>query len=456
MKLFKTKIIFIIIIFVFLATSGLSCKLFPTNQPPANLTASTELSYWGIWDEPDDLAEIIGDFTDLHPNIKITYKKFRLSEYEQKLLEAWAADKGPDIYSIPAAWLKKYQPFITPQPEKINLAFKEIKSTLGRDEEITTVKSVPALRPSDVKSQFADAVNKDIVIENKIYGIPFYIDTLALYYNQDLLDSAGVATPPKNWDELTEAVKKITVINQKNQIITSGAALGTAGNISNSADIVSLLMMQVGSTMANEQGRAVFDQPSGQEKSIPSLAALRFYTDFANPLKEVYSWNNSQANSLDAFISGKLAMMFGYNYHLQAIKGRSPKLAFGVSQMPQLAGAIKSINYTNYWVETVSHKTKNPEIAWGFLNFASSSSEIQKYLAKTKRPTALRSLITAQLDDPEIAPFASQVLTAQRWYRGQDEPKMQEIFKDLIDNFADSAKPEALLRQTAEKINQTM
>jgi ABC-type glycerol-3-phosphate transport system substrate-binding protein len=56
--------------------------------------------------------------------------------------------------------------------------------------------------------------------------------------------------------------------------------------------------------------------------------ALNFYTDFANPVKEVYSWNNTLDNSVNAFASGKLAIMFGYSYHLETIKALSPKLNF--------------------------------------------------------------------------------------------------------------------------------
>ena len=107
-------------------------------------------------------------------------------------------------------------------------------------------------------------------------------------------------------------------------------------------------------------------------------------------------------------------------------------------------------------METVSHKAKNPVIAWGFLNFAAGKDEVQKYLDKTKKPTALRGLITNQLNDPELSVFASQVLTAQRWYRGKDANKMEELMNQLITDYPESLRPEQLLRQTVEKINQTL
>lgn len=450
---FKILLSFILVI---LATSGFSCKLIPTGKVPKNLTQTTELSYWGVWDNPDDLQPLIVDFKALHPNINITYKKFRLAEYKQKLLEAWAIDKGPDIYAIPAAWLREYQSYVTPQPEQIQLAFRVVKKTLGKTEESTEVRSVPIFRPSDIKNQFAEVVYEDAVMDGKVYGLPFSLDSLALFYNRDLLDAAGVAEPPKNWNEVLEAVKKITRKDNRNNILTSGVAMGTAKNVAHAEDLLSLIMMQVGATMTLENGLAAFDQPDKDNREkVPALDALRFYADFANSVKEVYSWNSAQPNSLDAFVSGKLAMMFGYSYDLPIIKGRAPKLNLGVSNMAQLAGASKPANITNYWVQTVSHKTKNPIAAWGFLNFAAGKEEITKYLDKTGQPSAIRSLITAQLDIPEIGVFASQVLTAKRWYKGKDSNKMEELMARLIEEYPLSAKPHDLLKQTVEKINQT-
>ena len=450
--------LFLLLISITLSTAGFSCKLFPASQPPASLTASTNLEYWGVWDQPEDLQPIINDFKALHPNINITYKKFRLAEYKQKLLEAWAIDQGPDLYSIPAAWLKEYQDKITPQPDIVQLAFKQVtKNAVGQTQETTIVQSVPIFKPSDIKTQFAEAIFKDVVIDNKVYGLPLSLDTLALFYNRDLLDAAGIATPPTTWTELAQDVKKLTTFDQKNSLLTSGVALGTGNNITNSADILSLIMMQVGTPMTAENGQTSFASADiNNTQRIPALDALRFYTDFANPIKEVYSWNSKQSNSLDAFIAGRLGMLFTYDYNLPAIKGRAPKLNLGISNMVQLEGAQKPVNFSNYWVETVSHKAKNPVIAWGFLNFAAGKDEVQKYLDKTKKPTALRSLITGQLNDPELSVFASQVLTAQRWYRGKDANKMEELMNQLITDYPESLRPEQLLRQTVEKINQTL
>ena len=453
----KSKLIVLLAITIALVTSGFSCKLIPTKQPPASLTKQIELSYWGVWDDSDHLEPIIYDFEALHPNVTIKYKKFRFSEYEQMLLEAWAEDRGPDIYSLPATWLREYQNRISPQPENVSLAFREVKKTLGKTEINTVVRSVPILRPNDIKSQFVDVVYDDVVMDNQVYGLPYSVDSLVLFYNRELLDNAGVATPPATWTELKETVKALTRIDQNNNLIQSGVALGTANNIANAADLVSLLMMQNGTQMVDERGQAAFHKSASGEKGYsPGQEALRFYTDFADPIKEVYSWNSSQPEALDAFISGKLAMFFGYSHNLPVITGRAPKLEVNLSAMPQIQGASKPINYTDYWVETVSHKSENAEVAWGFLNFAARADEVTKYLERAKKPAALRSLINGQKEDPLLAVFANQTLTAEHWYQGLDAAKMKEIFAELIEDFPESPEPAQVLEYAAARINQTL
>jgi ABC-type glycerol-3-phosphate transport system substrate-binding protein len=452
------KIYILALLGTFLITSGFSCKLFPKNQPPKEMTQQIRLNYWGVWEETADLQPIINDFQALHPNISITYRKLRYQEYEQKLLEAWAEDRGPDIYSLPVEWLKNYQNRITPEPEKVQLYFKEVKKTLGKTEVNTVVRQVPIFRPYDIKNQFVETVYNDAIINGKVYALPFSLDTLALFYNRDLLDSAGIPTPPTTWDEIKEAVKKTTTLDTKNNIIQAGIALGTANNIPRVIDIVSLLMMQNGTQMTLGNKVNFYATPTGSTNSsyLPGLEALKFYTDFADPIKEVYSWNENMPNALDAFISGKLAMMYGYSYQLPVILGRSPKLNVGLAPMTQIQGATLPLNYANYWVTTVAHKVSNVEAAWGFLNFAASEQEVKKYLAITKRPAALRNLINEQKNDPDLATFANQALTAKHWYTGNDALKMEEIFLEMIANFSKTKEPQVLMQNAAEKINLTL
>src|SRR3989339_884689 len=427
----KTKIITLSLLFIFLLTSGFGCKL--VDQKTQEAMKPITLNYWRVWDGPDAFEEIFSAYKALHPFITINYRKLRYDEYENELLNALAEDRGPDIFSIHNTWLKKYKSKITPLPPTTTLAYPITQGTIKK-EVIPQLRTTKSLNAKDIKNNFVNIVYRDVAglifneatkkYEEKIYGLPLFVDTLAMYYNKDLFNNAGLAQSPAYWNnEFQQAVKKTTKQDTKGEIIQSGAGLGGSNNIERYSDILSVLMMQNGSVMADDDSRQVlFNQipPSFKDQSYnPGLEALRFYTDFANPAKEVYSWNKNLDDSLNLFAQGKLAIMFGYSYHLATIRAQAPKLNFAITKLPQIEGNTP-VNFANYWVETVSSKSKYLNEAWDFIQFATKAEQAKTYLDKAKRPTALRALINEQIDDDDMGVFAEQVLTAKSWYHGAD------------------------------------
>lgn len=461
------KITTIALLFVFMATTGFGCKTQSAVVQKA--MEPITLTYWRVWDDSDSFTEIIKNYSALHPNIRVEYRKFRYEEYEKELLNAMAEDRGPDIYSIPANWLGKYKTKIQPMPDTITMAYPVVTGTLKKETTIQ-MKTNRSLTLKELKSTFVDTVYKDVVItdideetkkpKENIYGLPLFVDTLAMFYNKDLFNNAGIAEPPAYWNKtFQQYVQKLTKQNTKGEIIQSGVALGGSNNVSRASDIVSALMMQNGATMISDGGQAMFSQPlrtAGQDFN-PGIEALRFYVDFANPAKEVYSWNETLDNSLTMFESNKLAMMFGYAYQLEAIRANAPKLNFGVAHLPQIENGAQKINVANYWIETVAKKSKYKNEAWDFVQFATKAEQAKTYLAKTNKPTALRGLVQSQLEDMNVGVFADQVLTAKTWYRGADALAAEMILNEMTAEAAKNGEKIAeIVSRAAIKVQQTI
>jgi ABC-type glycerol-3-phosphate transport system substrate-binding protein len=454
----KNKFLPLFLLLVFLLTAGAGCS---GNVNPNKINPIT-LTYWRVYDDEDAFAEIIAAYKKIHPYINIEYKKFRYEEYEKELLNALAEDRGPDIFSIPSSWLREYQPKIAPLPSELTLIYPVTRGTIKK-ETVAEVRTSKSLSLLELKKNFVDIVYSDVVIPSggadKIYGLPLYVDTLAMFYNPELLNSAGIAQAPAYWNnEFLDDVKKLTKQNARGNIVQSGVALGGGENVERSQDILSLLMMQNGAIMM-ENGSVLFQTipPGGDSSYHPGIGALRFYTDFSNPAKEVFCWNSNMKNSLSLFAEGNLAMMFGYSYYLPTIRAMAPKLNFSVAPMPQIQKNAKQINYANYWVETVSAKSKNLNEAWDFVQFETAAEQAGSYLKIAKKPTALRALISSQLDDLEIGPFAGQVLTAQSWYRGKNSQAAEKAMVEMIDlAVKNEQKTEDIIDQGAAKIQQTI
>lgn len=453
----KTKLVILFLIFTFVLTSGFGCK--GVDKKTQDAMKPIVLEYWRVWDGPDAFDDIIASYSKLHPYVSINIKKMRYSEFEQNLLEALAEDKAPDIISLHNTWVKKYQTKISPMPAKTSMAYPVVKGTLKK-ETVYEVHTVDSLTENDVKKIFVDQVYDDVVVDGEILALPLSVDTLVMFYNKDLFNNAGIIDPPEYWNKkFQENVRNLTKLNTNGYIIQSGVALGGSDNIERSTDILSVLMMQNGATMMENGSIKFATTPAAyvDQDFNPGMEALRFYTDFASPTKEVYSWSPNLDNSIDTFAKGKLAILFGYAYHIPTIKAKGPKLKFGIAPLPQIENSIKKINFANYWVETVMKKSKNPQAAWNFIQFATHENNVNSYLEKTGKPTALRSLIEVQLKDEEIGVFADQLLTAKSWYQGKDSSAMEDHMKEMIDaTLANPSDIMGAMNAAVGKIQQTI
>ena len=423
------------------------------------------LEYWGVWNEASDIEPIIQAYEQKYSHVKINYKKFRFDEYQDELITAWAQDRGPDIFSIPNSWVRAYGEFITPMPEATTMTRQYTKESLAgtKKEIITEDITTRGYNEKTLDQTFLDVVKDDVYMNGQIQALPLSLDTLALYYNKDLLAQAGAAQPPTIWSDFVEFIPKLTLQDRDGNIVQSGAALGTANNIDRSADILLALMLQNGTDIM-EKGIHIAGESTTQPGYFPGSRALEFYTDFARPTKQVYTWNQDMPQSLEAFTQGNTTFFFGYAYHLPLIESQAQDINFDVTKLPQISTDF-SINFANYWVETVAKKSQNPNAAWDFINFATNEANVIPFLEKSNKPTALRSLLAQQASTNfSLSPFITQGLTAKSWYRGIKPVEAEDIINSAITRIIvgdtpneDSGDPYTdVLQETGQKLQATL
>ena len=259
------------------------------------------LNVWGVFMSPGTFAEIAANIPGFAPN----YRELDPLTYEADLVNALAAGKGPDVFMIHSSWAPKHFEKLAP----ISV------SQLG-------ISSLRDLYPTVVEQDFAPD-------SGAVYALPLYLDTLALLYNKNIFDQKGVALPPATWTEFQELIPKLRETDSAGRIVRPAAAIGGSGkNINRAADLISLLMLQSGVNMTTSD----FSKATFAEKGRNPLL---FYTKFANPASEFYTWNDTQKNSLDSFASEETAIIFNYQYRLRALKEKNPFLEIGIAPMPQ-------------------------------------------------------------------------------------------------------------------------
>ena len=354
------------------------------------------LAFWGVEDK-SVFSDVFKNYKAVRPNVTVEYRAFREEEYEDALLDALASGKGPDVFMIPAHALGRQKSKLAPSdPARFSLA--------------------------KLKELFPTVVEQDFASGGQVYALPLYIDTLALIYNPNLLDQAAVVRPPQIWDEVQYLSTVLRKLDERGRLSQSAVALGgSEKSVAHAGDILSLLMMQNGAAM-NQGNSAAFANDKG-------LKAFNFYLQFGASGSPYYTWDESQPNSLDAFASGKTAMILGYHRDLARLKDKSPFSNFRVSAVPQ-TGETK--NFADYWGLAVSRQSKNWRWGWNFvISAATDAGSAKSYAAAAKRPPALRSLIAQKLSDAEYGVFAKQALTARSWPQ-PDERKVSSALNEAI------------------------
>lgn len=436
-------------------------------RPAVKTPSPVALTMWTTTSSPGALAAILKDFKAIRPYITITVEQIPENNYAIALKDAWARGKGPDIFEMPATWIGEFaDDFIAPIPKSTKVFTYTTRKIVFRTDTQINQTNVPSITTTQLRNDFADVVSEDVVRNGSIYGLPFSLDTLVLYYNKDLLRNANIAQPPATWSQLIALAPRLTVADEGGKILQSAIAMGRGSNVSYSADIISLLFMQDGVTMNTEDGRVPLDESLSDETNL-GVNAVSFYTSFANSTRAVYSWNASQPNSLQAFMRGKTAMYIGYNRDRNTVDANSsinydvaPMLHLddnGKDAMYTAAGNPIQVNYATYNIFSVFQRSKHPQEAWNFVQYvAKQPIEVTKYLRQTRGVGALRSVLTTQSADPGFSVFADQAISARSWYHGRDAGATVRALTTMLDNIADGkTKPLEGLAQARGQIELT-
>ncbi len=424
------KIFILVLLSTLVFSAGFGCKQNVLNKEQFK---PITLEYWGVWDTPEQMNKVISAYRATHPTIRVNYRNFRYDEYEAKLLAAAWDNRVPDIFMIPSTDLKKYQDKLSSMPKVVKIPITQLQGTIKK-EAITTLQTVNSLSLQDVKEKFVQVVNDDVVVDNKIYGLPYSVDTLVTFYNSDLLTKAGIPEPMKDLDELVEQVEKsgLVKVGQSNQIYQAGVAMGGADNIPRFFDILSALWMENDVKLQGGEFNPLQDKTSAQRFAD----VLTFYTYFADPTKAVYSWNADLPNAFELFAQGKLAYFFGYSYHADELRKRGVQFNWDLENFPQTKGAEGTKYYSNYWLNVVAKNSPNQDAAWNFIQSVTTDPNlVNQYLDPNNKPTALRALVKKQLENDQVRVFASQVLTADNWYSGYNAALAETYLADFIKSY---------------------
>jgi len=404
----KKKIIVVGLVVVgVLLGAFLLMKFFFSKGVPSLPGGKVKLVYWGLWEPANVMAPLIEEFEKKNKGVEVEYIKQSPIEYRERLVNAIAQGRGPDIFRFHNTWTMMLKDDLSGVPDSV-------------------------FNKSEFEKTFYPIVVKSVRMGNSFYGVPLGIDTLALFYNEDLFLAGGV-TVPSTWAELREAASKLTVRDGYGRIQTAGAAIGTTGNVDFWSDILGLMMLQDGVDFSKIDNSISSDGRNLAEE------VLNYFTQYVRVDRV---WDETMPSSIAAFADGKVAMIFGPSWVAHEIRNKNPNFSFKVVVIPQLSET--EVNWATFWVEGVSAKSKHQKEAWEFVKFLSSKETMRKFYSEAVKsgrlfgePYSRMDMKTDLAGDSFVSVFLNQAENAESWYLA-DKTHDNGINDKIIKYFEDA------------------
>ncbi len=404
---------------IFLVIGAIGIVLFATSKAGLGSSGYTAV-VWGVL--PKDVIDASLDsyrIQGVDPNF--TYIEFEEEGFAQQILQAVAEGRGPDAIVFPDTMY------------------------FGQMNKLATIPS-ETISARAYLDTYIDA-GRQFAVQGGIKAFPLVTDPLVMYYNRDMFTSAGIVIPPKTWKEVSDITNKIARKRDDGVLDRAFVALGEYSNINHAKDILYTLFSQGGVRMSFfDAGLGAYS--SGLTKTLSSetetnkasaseitRSVLTFYTDFANPLKSVYSWNRSFSSSRDAFLAQNLAVYFGPGSEVEYITSRNPNLNFAIAPVPQENADFKSVYGKTYalgfLVTSRNLQTVYPEVT----KFFTADPMIQGLAEAMKIAPSKRSLLVtskAAINNRDAGVIYDSALYASTWM----DPAVQtsdDILKTLIE-----------------------
>jgi multiple sugar transport system substrate-binding protein len=145
------------------------------------------IEFWAMGREGEVVAALTPEFERQNPGLKVRVQQQPWTAAHEKLLTAYAGGSLPDVGQVGNTWLPEFVALNAVEPLDARLA----------------------ATPSIDKADYFPGIWSTNVVGNRLYGVPWYVDTRLLFYRRDLLAQAGFDHPPATWAEWMAAMTAI-------------------------------------------------------------------------------------------------------------------------------------------------------------------------------------------------------------------------------------------------------
>lgn len=336
---------------------------------------AVEIEYWQYFFDARVTAmeQLIENFEAANPDITVKMTHFPYADYRTKVAAAIPAGEGPDVVQLFYGWLNDY-------------VEAELIQPLPADE----------FSPEVIDAEFFPMVQamKD---GDQYWALPTAVRSLALFYNERLLEEAGVE-PPTTFDEMLAAAAAMTKRDGAGNLTQVGITAGMTAQ-DHHWWREGLIRQMGGEPYMNDYTKVNYNSDAG-------LKALEFYTSLFtgdDAVSAIGFMDEPQA----AFKAGRAGMHIDGSFRIGSLN-KTRGLKWGVTELPATADGTRS-NYSSYWVNAITTKAEGEkyDAAVKFMQYVTSDEAMQIWLDVVGELPAKPSvgLTEANANDETYGPF---------------------------------------------------
>jgi ABC-type sugar transport system permease subunit/ABC-type glycerol-3-phosphate transport system substrate-binding protein len=366
--------------------------------------ARETITVWAMGEEGKKIRAMADLFERANPDVAVRTQAIPWDAAEAKLLTAVVGEITPDVVQLGTTYVPK---------------FAAMDALLPLDERLDRSAAVR-------RADFFPGPLQTATYEGRLYGVPWYIDTWVLYYRSDLLREAGLPGPPRTWEELRAAGRRLRRPDR----------YGIALSPSDGATLA---------VFAAQAGAPILAGARLGVRDARFLEAVRFYVSLFDD-KIAPRGETRDVNLYQAFERGLYPMMIGGPWMLTLIDKECPKIRgrWSVATLPR---GRRESSFVGGSVLSVFRRSRRPDLAWRFIEYLSRTpSQVRWYeLSTTLPPTRSAWASDALRRDPRVAVFGEQLRSAEappavpEWEELRDK-----IGRDYLEKFVYHAKDPAL------------
>lgn len=315
-----------------LMCSVMSVSLF------AGFTASADGDVtirYGIWDSNQEptLRAIADKFEEENPGIKVEIELTPYKDYFTNLETSATGGSAPDVFWMNAPHVTEYA---------------RGGMLLSLDDKIESSETVS-------KEDFPESLINLYTIDDTWYGMPKGFDTVAVWYNKEIFDNAGVAYPTDDWtwDDFVSIAEQLTDAEK--------GIYGAAVQLDEQAGWYNTIGLFGGHVISDDRKSSGFDDPN-------TIAGIQCWKDLIDKGVSPSYAQITDTSSNTMFESGTLAMQWNGSWAVSEYMGIDEiKDKIDVVSVPSVNDAKSCVIHG--LGNVIFSQSEHPEEAWKFVEY---------------------------------------------------------------------------------------